>query len=603
MLIQDALNQADGLDQCDARRSVELRPPTTFAEAIKRIENYPHLGGHERQAMISGLRGVATVGGLPVEAMPFACPAIRERLAIGHHRRHDLKGSTWANYLSGTRRALALFDLHEPVGRDRPDRRIPDAWIELIGCETLGPSSCALIGLAHYAAAGGIAPADITDAHAAAFLQHLAERTLESDPRKIASAAVRAFNRAGTEFADLPRLSLPRAQMPYVLPLGAFPASFTVDLALWESRVDGSNPFDERAAPRALKPSTIRHRGYQMRQLASAQVAAGRSQDDIVDIAAVVEPSLMIKGMNVLKDRTGKLASSQNVNLIRLATSLLRHHCRPDFERMSAEDSHATRSKWEADIARLQQMARKAAPPRRMGQRVAERLRQFGCIDDYLVLFALPERLMRLAHRAGLATARGRRLATAAVAIEIELRKPLRIANLAGLRIGVHLTRVPADGRWQLTIDGAEIKNGEHCHRVLPRSSSAIIDEYLERVWAPLGDIGNNWLFASDRPGQRRSVGSLRDLIVRTVVRETGFQITPHMFRALTTNFLKKLRTPGGLEIARRLLGDRSMQVVMSYYEEADSAEAHEMFDEIVEATRRTRRPETGGEGSADAPV
>jgi integrase len=83
-----------------------------------------------------------------------------------------------------------------------------------------------------------------------------------------------------------------------------------------------------------------------------------------------------------------------------------------------------------------------------------------------------------------------------AAAIAILQSAPLRIANLAGLRLDRHLVRpgVPRS-LWQIDIPRHEVKNDQPLVHELPRRVTTLLDRYIRRFRPALAAPGNPYLF------------------------------------------------------------------------------------------------------------
>src|SRR5262249_61677131 len=157
-------------------------------------------------------------------------------------------------------------------------------------------------------------------------------------------------------------------------------------------------------------------------------------------------------------------------------------------------------------------------------------LRQFADPHALVKLLRLAEVLVGRAERSG---AEGRRvgvLVEMAVAIAIELVIPVRVDNLAGLRIDRHLHR--HGDIVLLSIPAAETKNGSAIDAELPPRLVRLLDAYL-RVYRPrLAGPDSPWLFAGE-DGGRRQTGGFGSQLSRLIHHETGIRMTTHQFRHL----------------------------------------------------------------------
>jgi hypothetical protein len=131
------------------------------------------------------------------------------------------------------------------------------------------------------------------------------------------------------------------------------------------------------------------------------------------------------------------------------------------------------------------------------------------------------------------------------------------------------------------------------------------IDHFLPVFAATSADFAAmQWLFpAGDGKSGPLSASQVRKTILDTVAERVGAVFHPHLFRALAVDFALK-RDPGGLEHCRQLLGDKSLQVVLTHYAAVRIREAAEHQDRLVdqEADRLAmpappvrRRRNTGG--------
>jgi integrase len=173
------------------------------------------------------------------------------------------------------------------------------------------------------------------------------------------------------------------------------------------------------------------------------------------------------------------------------------------------------------------------------------------------------------------------RLWQTAVLIEIELAVPLRLANLAGLRIGTHLLRLPGGGL-VLVLDEAEVKNGLPFEVPLPASTAAMISRYIERYRPLLGAAGSDWLFPGRTPGRRKSHDGVRDQITRTLAERCGVAMHPHLFRHLAGKLILD-QDPKAHGLVQRVLGHKHISTTMGFYTGLETARAVQHYQAIVQ--------------------
>jgi integrase len=91
------------------------------------------------------------------------------------------------------------------------------------------------------------------------------------------------------------------------------------------------------------------------------------------------------------------------------------------------------------------------------------------------------------------------------------------------------------------------------------------------------------WLFpAGDGKPGPLSASQVRKTIIDTVAERVGAAFHPHLFRSLAVEFALK-HDAGGHEHVRQLLGDESLQIVLSHYAPIRTKEAAEHQDRLVD--------------------
>jgi integrase len=219
--------------------------------------------------------------------------------------------------------------------------------------------------------------------------------------------------------------------------------------------------------------------------------------------------------------------------------------------------------------------------PRRRGltAKNRERLRAFDDRGNALALVGLPAKLQRLAER-DRQPYRAALTMQMAVGIEILLMAPIRLGNLSALDIERHLIRPNRNGpALHVVIKGDEVKNGDPLEYPLPERSVELLESYLTRFRIILAAPTNTSLFPT-RSGTKR-ITTLRTQLCRTVFRETGLRVHPHLFRHIGAKlFLDD--NPGAYEVVRRVLGHRSIETTTLFYTGLETAAAVRQFDATI---------------------
>ena len=195
----------------------------------------------------------------------------------------------------------------------------------------------------------------------------------------------------------------------------------------------------------------------------------------------------------------------------------------------------------------------------------------------------LPEKLMRQARsQRRHAPVRAAVLAQIASAVAILTVAPVRLGNLANIRLGENLIKPggPHSTFW-LTFPKYDVKNGTALQFKLDETVTAIIDEYVHDFRPALMRRSNaDWLFPGES-GEHKEKISFSTQIVERVHKSTGLRITVHQFRHAAGALILKHR-PGDYELVRRILGHKSIQTTINFYCSLETTQASEIFTEIV---------------------
>jgi len=202
-------------------------------------------------------------------------------------------------------------------------------------------------------------------------------------------------------------------------------------------------------------------------------------------------------------------------------------------------------------------------------------LRQF---DDPAVVqrfLRCPDELWHLANRQG--NQQGHLIAQAAVLIEILIYAPIRLNNLATLRLDRHISWTGR--RCRIHLPAAEVKNNVELDFLLPEPLSARIRAYLDQWHDRFATTASVHLF----PGRNghKDLSTLRKQITRTLFDHTGIRLSPHQFRHVAAKLLLENR-PGFYEVVRKLLGHKNLSTVYEYYSGAETKAATELYDDVI---------------------
>jgi site-specific recombinase XerD len=373
----------------------------------------------------------------------------------------------------------------------------------------------------------------------------------------------------------MPLPGKPRADV-YSLPWTAFPASLHADLQAWLDRlacaaVDVDLDGDLVDGPSdPLRPATLKHREYQVRQFASALVKQGVDPSSLHRLADLVHLPTLRLGIRFYRERhDGKFPPSLP-GLLDALRSIARYWVKAPA----------------ADLRQLQLLIkaiRKKAP--RYEEMTAKNLtRLHPILDDEaaaVMLLRLPKRLLQLAEEAQ-QPQQAFLLMQRALAIEILLKLPLRISNLAELDIKRHLSlsRHPA-GVCRIILAAYEIKNDNPINSPLSKFTCTLLRRYLNEFRPGRTEPASTALFPGQF-GKTKNPQAFGRQISKAVFEYTGLTMHPHLFRHAMVSLYLKLR-PGDKETVRLVLGHKSVATVNKSYAFTDRDAAVRRFWQVLE--------------------
>ncbi len=165
------------------------------------------------------------------------------------------------------------------------------------------------------------------------------------------------------------------------------------------------------------------------------------------------------------------------------------------------------------------------------------------------------------------------------LAVAFLARRPIRLRNLTGLRIGQNLIRTGSG--WRCSFEAAETKDKRPQAFELPADLGALIDRYIE-VHRPIllaGQISDH-LWISTRRGPL-SPQSLYIGICNATEKLFGRPINPHLFRDCAATTIAT-EDPDHVLASARILGHGSIRATERSYNHSKMTEAMERFHEAL---------------------
>jgi len=399
----------------------------SFLDLLDRVSGDEQLDPRRKADIRSAIKTVAQWLGTDLTAMPAHPQYLRERLAGFHPVAAGVSRKRLQNVRSAVAFALDRYGLggrRDYLAPLSPEAqalyvRLPDKYFQ-----------CALSRFLHFISAQGIAPDQVTDAVAQAFLTALQEHSCIKDPRETHKVTCRVWNKARAQVAGWPDVMLtePCYRQTWGLPWSDFPASLEAAVdAYFADPVDNGDFFADNGRTKPLAARTVATQKDHLRCVASTLVRSGHDPRAIVDLAYLVEPAHMRQALQFFLDRNdGKLNSYIGAIAYSLRTVAKYGVVLPDDDRKEVE-----------------RLYKKVAQQRHgmTGKNLA-RLRQ---LDDPAVrdrLLAFPTLRIREILRSDSGGVAEALAVQAAVATELWLFAPMRLSNFAGLLRAAQVRRL-----------------------------------------------------------------------------------------------------------------------------------------------------------------
>jgi integrase len=554
------------LDLAFVPRSVPM-----FAALIARIDAADDLSATRKRDLISGLRRVARALGRAPEEVPADPKWLQPRLAKVMPAALGLSLKGWQNAQSDARSAMAWAGIVK-----RRNRHIDDLspswralWAQVLASQdaTLPLALCRYV---HFLNGLGVAPEEVRQPHAEAYMVALEADEISKSPQTAWRSAVNAWNLAATRIDGWPqiRLALPRRQLVITRQDSDLPAGFLQDLANLMQRLAHPDPFAEDGPARALRPQTLSHYKRLLRRFTSELLEAGVPPSEIDSVAALCDPGFAERGLRAMVARrgnqTGRLIDETAALLANLAGKL-----------GLGEDVRK----------RLSRLASRVAVPAQRGMIVKNRARLRALQEDRTLrrLLELPDRLF---------ATKGRKLTPHAAALAREdalsiallIACPVRIGNIAELHLERHLHR-PGDGRVFLVLTEDDTKNGQPVEFELPADVRRMLDRHLASRAPMLCPPGTPWLFPKRCGTASLNGNNLSARLTKRIRTEVGIEMNAHLFRHMAAMVWLDAN-PGSYEAARRLLGHAASSHTINLYSGLEARTAVQAYGDVLARKR-----------------
>jgi hypothetical protein len=467
-------------------------------DLLDRVTADAQLDPRRKADLRSAIKSLGQWLGTDLTAMPAHPRYLRERLAGFQPAAAGVSRKRLQNVRSAIAFALDRYGLGGRRGYLAPLSPSAQALYDQLPDKYL---RCRLSRLLHFISAQRLAPEQMTDAVSQAFLAALEQHSAIKHVRTTHRDACAAWNKARAQVAGWPDvvLTVPCYQQTWGLPWSAFPASLEAAVDAWfADPIDHGDFFADNGRLKPLSPRTVATQKDHLRCTASALVRMGHEPSAIVDLSYLVRSAHVRQALTFFLDRNDGKPNSYLAAIAYTLRTVAKYGVdlpdadRKEVERLYKKVAKQRHGMTEKNLTRLRQLDDPAARDR---------------------LLAFPTLRIRevLRHdRGGVAEALA---VQAALATELWLFVPLRIANFAGLRLDAHLIRREG-GRgerpWAIHVPAAMVKNTIDLDYELPAPIAPHLELYLERFRPRLVAGANPWLFpgrAGKPPSTSRPCG------------------------------------------------------------------------------------------------
>jgi len=546
-----------------------IRPvEPTLADVLVAIERDASLPEPKREAWCCSIRRSAHFLGREPAQLPARLRALRFGIVRLHHAQLGISRKTLQNHVANLKAAIRRFSsIERKSGRGIA---LNSTWQALYDELAVPRLRLGLSGCLRYCSANNIDPWSVSDKTVEAFICYVDEVQFTIKPRDLHKQVTRCWNRARESVPGWPQtiLTVPdfRAKATS-LPWDAFPRSFVEDVERYLALLSGDSILDEDAPDRACKLSTITTRRNYLRLAASAAVKRGVPADNLRSLGDLVSPSTVRLILDhYLAKKDGEIVTF-TVDMAERLCAIARVYVKAPEAQIQALERYCVR---------LRKKRRSGLTAKNMAV-----IRAFKNPENRNRLKALPRQLFDLALVEREALIQAAVNAEIALAIQILLVAPMRLANLAALNLEENVVRVGGvEPTYHLVIPPEDVKNEEPLEYPLPKEMNEMLETYLAVFRPRLCRSASQWLFPGEFDGHK-SKATLSEQITDRIIKEIGIRVTAHQFRHLAAAFILE-KDPANYEFVRRVLGHKNLQTTISFYVGLETIDAVRKFSAMA---------------------
>jgi Phage integrase family len=542
---------------------------SSFADAILAISAAGDLSEQVRRHWRSSLAGIAKAFDQPPELIPARYSAVRARMAALHHLPLGWTAKTLANHKSNAKAALIWFAKEKEVLQHGV--ALSPTWDRLRAQLTDPSTRYRLMPLMRFCSGIHVEPDAVNEVVIDRYMDHRTRTTTRPSDDATRRIMARLWNACIGSIDGWPKVRLmePPVKSAEGPAWEDFPDGLRSDVERELTRLRNIHRNKDGQRSRPCKPSTLTTRRRELVAAARMAVKVGIPIGSLTSLSAMIHPDVAEKILDGYWTDEEDAPTTYTINL----------SCR--FVGLA----HAVGGLDEDALRRLGDI-----------RFALEEYREVGMTEKNLALIRLvltdgvwsrvvdlPEQLMQQARlQRRHAPVRAAVLAQIAVAVAILTVAPVRLGNLASIRLGENLTKPggPHSNFW-LTFPKYDVKNRTPLQFKLDETVTSIINEYVHDFRPALMRGSNaDWLFPGESGNHKEKI-SFSTQIVERVQKSTGLRITVHQFRHAAGALILKHR-PGEYELVRRILGHKSVQTTKNFYLSLETTQASEIFTDIV---------------------
>lgn len=545
----------------------------TLQTVLDRLEADGDLDKVRRAELRSAVRSFCKVAGRAPSDVVAGPIRIRYLLSQCYPARHGISEARWNNVRSLLSKALEHTGINVAAGKMLAPMN--DAWQALYDRLPTKGAKCNQSRLLRHLSVRGIGPETVTVCDIERFEEDN-EASVLKDPVRANQKMRRGWNQARQAVEGWPDLELeiPDRRDVYTVPFEVLPSSYKEDVeAFLEWSARATDDLDDDAPLRSVRPATVKNKLYAIHILTSSAIRRGIPMDRFRTLRDLTDPAVVKESLRFLIDRYGTNQSGSLQNIMAQVVIIAR-----DWVKVG-----------DIELEPLRRLLARVSPSHRGGMTEKNRavIREFEDRTMVLRLVRLPDVLFKLADREPAHSKhRGFKQATA-VMIAILLCAPIRVLNLASIRVEHNLIRIhdKRRHRYELYFRPEEVKNAVELSLPLPDWVAEMIDTYQADGRRTLLDTPSDWLFPG-LMGGHVGTDTITNRLAEVSKRHLGVRITAHQFRHLAGAIYLK-DNPGQHEAVRRLLGHKNLNTTVNFYAGMQQPEASRHYAATIEGHRQ----------------